>query len=148
MENKYRKVTIKTIHDLKKSHEDKQKVESVNQADLSMRINLSKKTTDELLDEIREQQIKLIKHGLCTKYKTFTLSKRSSSRKRLKNQPPEHQAHHEGQCTIGLFILIGNHQRRYMLRSLKVTCISFRVLEREKKQAKGRPNGDKEWWFL
>ena len=47
-EDKYRKAPIITIHDLKKNHEDKQQKESVHKTDLLI------KTTDELLDEIRD----------------------------------------------------------------------------------------------
>ena len=59
--NKYGKGPARTIHDQKMSHEDKQKAESVSQTDLSAKIDLSKKMIDELLDEIKEQQIELIK---------------------------------------------------------------------------------------
>ena len=51
VENKYGKAQMKTIHDLKKSYEDKQKVESIN---TSTKNDISKKMTDELLDEIKE----------------------------------------------------------------------------------------------
>ena len=78
-ENNYEKAPIKTIHDLKMSHEDKQKVESVN---TSTKNDLSKKTTNKLLDEIKEQQIKLIKRDLCPKYKAVTWHEGSSSSKR------------------------------------------------------------------
>ena len=50
VENKYGKAPVRTIHDLNRSHEDKKKVELVNQADLSIKTDLSKKTIDELLD--------------------------------------------------------------------------------------------------
>ena len=60
---KYRKATAKTIHDLKKNYDDKQKAELINQADLSTKSDLSKKTIDKLLDEIREQHIKWLKGG-------------------------------------------------------------------------------------
>ena len=70
--NKYGNAPTRTIHDLKRSHEDKQKVESAHQADYSTKSYLSRKTTDELLDEIREQQIELIKHRLCPKCKAIT----------------------------------------------------------------------------
>ena len=60
-EIKYGKAPAKTIHDLKKNHEDKQHNELVIETDLS------KKTTNELLDEIKEQQIELIKRGLYPK---------------------------------------------------------------------------------
>ena len=53
-ENKYGNAPAKTLHDLKKNHEDKQQKDSVNKIDLSIKTNLSKKATDELLDEIRE----------------------------------------------------------------------------------------------
>ena len=45
----------RTIHDLKLNHKEKKKVESVYQTDLSNKSDMSKKTTNELLDEIREQ---------------------------------------------------------------------------------------------
>ena len=62
-------------------------VELVPQTDLSTKIELSKKTTDELLDEIREQQIELIKRGLCPKCKVVTRPKKNTSSKRPRNQP-------------------------------------------------------------
>ena len=72
---------------LKEEFEDKQKVESVYQANLLNKSDLSKKTIDELLDEIREQQIKLIKRGLCPKCKVITQPEGSTSSKRPRNQP-------------------------------------------------------------
>ena len=87
-ENKYRNASTRTIHDLKRSHEEVWKVESVQQVDLSTKPDLSKKTTNELLDQIREQQIELIKCGLCRKCKVTTQPKRSMSSKRVRNKPP------------------------------------------------------------
>ena len=86
--NKYRKAPTKTIHDLKRSYDNKQKVKSFNQADLLTKDNLSKKTTDELLDEIREQQIEFFKRGLCLKCKAITQPEGSLSSKRPRDQPP------------------------------------------------------------
>ena len=77
---------MKTIHDLKRSHENKQKVESVNTLTKNY---LSKKATDESLNEIREQQIELIEWGLCLKCKAVTRHEGSSLSKRLRSQPPK-----------------------------------------------------------
>ena len=52
-DNKYGNAPTRAIHDLKWSHEDEQKVESAQQANPSTKSDLSKKTTDELIDEIR-----------------------------------------------------------------------------------------------
>ena len=53
--NKYGKAPAKTIHDLKKNHENKQQKESVSKTDLSIKIDISKNAMDDLLDEIRKQ---------------------------------------------------------------------------------------------
>ena len=45
----HRKAPTRTIHNLKRSHEGKQKEESITKT------NLLRKMTDELLDEISEQ---------------------------------------------------------------------------------------------
>ena len=82
IENKYGQAPAKTIHDLKRSHEGKQKEELVPKADLSTKTDLWRKTTYELLNEIWEQQIKLIKRGLCPKCKAITRLEGSSSSKR------------------------------------------------------------------
>ena len=88
VENNYGKAPARTVHDLKMSHEDKHEVELVKKADLSTKTDLSKKITDELLDEIREQQIELINRGLCPKCKVVTHSEGSTSNKRPRNQSP------------------------------------------------------------
>ena len=54
-ENKFGGTPARIIHDLKQNQEEKQKVESIYQTDLSTKSDLFKKTTDELIDKIREQ---------------------------------------------------------------------------------------------
>ena len=88
-ENKYGGAPARNIYDLKKIQAEK-KGESVLQTDLPTRVDLSAKTTDELLDEIREQQIELIKRGLCPKCKAVTRPEKSTPNKRprLPPRPP------------------------------------------------------------
>ena len=49
---------------------------------------MSEKTTDELLDKIREQQIELINRGLCPKCKAVTRPEKTTPNKRPKDFPP------------------------------------------------------------
>ena len=71
-----------------KRSQAEQKEESVSQTDLPTRVDISEKTTDQLLDEIREQQIELIKRGLCPKCKAVTRPEKITPNKRQRDLPP------------------------------------------------------------
>ena len=90
MENKYGGGPSRTIYHLRKNQAEK-KVESVPQTDIPMKEDLSEKTTDMLLDEIREQQIELIKRGLCPKCKAVTRPEKATPNKRPRDPPQRPQ---------------------------------------------------------
>ena len=105
-ENKFGNAPTRTIHDLKRSQNEKQRVELVPHTDHSTKSDLSNKTTDELLNEIRDQQIEQIKYGLYPKCKAVTRPEKNTSSKRPRDQPQRPPSPPRRPVTTGLFILL------------------------------------------